>query len=64
MPPSEELQQTASDVAAISGLSLQERKALKESFKAYLSLTKNNKKNAWYEKSQTKGHQTFATKTC
>lgn len=44
MPPSEELQQTASDVAAISGLSLQERKALKESFKAYLSLSKNNKK--------------------
>jgi len=44
MPPSEELQQTASDVAAISGLSIQERKALKESFKTYLSLSKKNKK--------------------
>lgn len=37
LPVSPELQQTAGDVAAISGLTLEETKALKELFRSYLS---------------------------
>jgi hypothetical protein len=44
LPASPELQQTASDVAAISGLTLEEMKALKEMFRSYLSEKNSAKK--------------------
>lgn len=40
LPASPELKQTASDVASLTGLSLQERQQLKEMFESYLSLKK------------------------
>lgn len=44
LPASPELQQTASDVAAISGLTLEEMKTLKEMFRSYLSEKNSAKK--------------------
>jgi len=37
LPASPELRQTAADVAALSGISLQERAQLKQLFKSYLA---------------------------
>lgn len=42
LPASPELKQTAADVAAVSGLSLQEYASLKDMFKSYLSEKKKN----------------------
>lgn len=46
LPASPELQQTASDVASISGLSIQEQRALKQMFKSYLSEKKTSSRRS------------------